>query len=763
MCPPTLGCQPMGSAQLTSKFPDQESQEQFIESTRTLLTSHKAVRATLDPPVSRQRPPNFSGTPHAFCQANPSDSLPMRLRFPIRNLLATCAIAASLASQCGLPAAESDQPKIDSEIKLTDVDLSRDPKESAGTVRFHVAAPVGIRFYVSYTIRGVRGAANTNHVWQISSDNGADVEIKFDYPMNFAGDRTIAALDSQQDQLEYRENVKGCIGSGLVTIVSAPLFTTPKDERSIKILKSDAERAAVTASGARRVLLVTRKADADEDPDTTEPRTELIVGIQPRPLPALPLVGRSAAPPPQPAPVDPIRTAHVKYRRVSLGSSDLKPLSPDEVSQIVAAADLDNKPDAASDVAAQLCSRESFPKKLPGQEFISDGAKTRENSDFAVRIFDGDWDVNYMPQPAWRQIDVWRAGKSQLFRMTLSRFRIDVPRPAVAEARRSPGQGLDIDPKTGFVRHVSHGNRQTGGFDDRRQFAPKTYDSEQVFPLVSIVTRFQDGKLASLEMTLIDEAQFNQPVDPEEFVPSAKAADHVVIHGPDRVQPPRQAIPKQDVKDLLAYLRASNLLNVDPVAELIEQDGPQLYTGSDFIILGSSEGLSDKLGREIAKIEGVQDVAPALIDAVVLSQTSATGQQPDGPSAVFLFGCPLDSPTISALNIQSGGRPLNADDKKKAIIGRDLAKRLDKKEGDEITLYDSERFQIVGIYFSRKPLENRSLIVPLTEMQRLMNRPGQVNMISITAQRPIDDKGLETLRQRLKSAHPRLDVSFVQP
>jgi len=47
---------------------------------------------------------------------------------------------------------------------------------------------------------------------------------------------------------------------------------------------------------------------------------------------------------------------------------------------------------------------------------------------------------------------------------------------------------------------------------------------------------------------------------------------------------------------------------------------------------------------------------------------------------------------------------------------RDLARRLDKKEGGELTLYGSEKFQIVGIYFSRKPLENRSLIIPLTKM-----------------------------------------------
>src|SRR5262249_26060497 len=158
-----------------------------------------------------------------------------------------------------------------------------------------------------------------------------------------------------------------------------------------------------------------------------------------------------------------IRTSHIKYRRIFLGSSDLAPFSPDEISTILAAADLDNKPEAVLEVAAKLCIRENLVKNLPSNEFFSDGVKTREDSDFAPGIFDGGGDVT--PQYGERQIVVGRAAQSQRARLPLSRFRIIVPRSVASEARRTSSEvELDIDAGTQFVRRRAYGNRVSGSY-----------------------------------------------------------------------------------------------------------------------------------------------------------------------------------------------------------------------------------------------------------------------------------------------------------
>src|SRR5262245_52268690 len=90
-------------------------------------------------------------------------------------LMAAVILAVGTGRQPDARASDNDQPKIEPEIKLTNVDLSTDPKQGTATIRFHVDEPAGTRFYVSYNHQGVRGAAGTNYIWEIARDGGADV------------------------------------------------------------------------------------------------------------------------------------------------------------------------------------------------------------------------------------------------------------------------------------------------------------------------------------------------------------------------------------------------------------------------------------------------------------------------------------------------------------------------------------------------------------------------------------------------------------
>jgi hypothetical protein len=109
----------------------------------------------------------------------------------IRRLLLACIILSG--HQASLNAAENDKTNLEPEIKVTNVDLSTDPNTGAASIRFHVAAEPGTRFYVQYDRRGQPEFAGTYFVWEIGADDGAQVEVKFDYPIGFAGDRYSAA------------------------------------------------------------------------------------------------------------------------------------------------------------------------------------------------------------------------------------------------------------------------------------------------------------------------------------------------------------------------------------------------------------------------------------------------------------------------------------------------------------------------------------------------------------------------------------------
>jgi len=106
-------------------------------------------------------------------------------------------------------------------------------------------------------------------------------------------------------------------------------------------------------------------------------------------------------------------------------------------------------------------------------------------------------------------------------------------------------------------------------------------------------------------------------------------------------------------------------------------------------------------------------------------------------------------PENGTLNIDAfviDGRPLRTSDVAAVLIGRSLANRLGLAVGDVVTLtlttvdgaYNATPLQIVGIYrFTSEQVELRSLFMPLSFAQRLLNTKGVdrliVNLGSISA------------------------------
>jgi putative ABC transport system permease protein len=161
-------------------------------------------------------------------------------------------------------------------------------------------------------------------------------------------------------------------------------------------------------------------------------------------------------------------------------------------------------------------------------------------------------------------------------------------------------------------------------------------------------------------------------------------------------------------------------------------------------------GLPEQLAEPISKIKGVKQVIGGLVDAIDFREQGLLG--------VILNGWAPDCPLFGELTFLEG-RKLTRGDEHKIIIGRVLAANLGKKVGDQIELYGSKDFEVVGVYESPIVYENGGAIVLLSELQTLNNKPNEVSGFTVTAEKPIDDQGLEDLRKRIEALQPGLKAT----
>ncbi|HEY2882628.1 MAG TPA: ABC transporter permease, partial [Pirellulales bacterium] len=87
----------------------------------------------------------------------------------------------------------------------------------------------------------------------------------------------------------------------------------------------------------------------------------------------------------------------------------------------------------------------------------------------------------------------------------------------------------------------------------------------------------------------------------------------------------------------------------------------------------STSTLSESLGKRLEKLPDVGKVAPALSYAVSFEKGSLQSRN--------VNGWPIDSFAFDALTVLPPGRYLESTDSKTCMIGKSLAKELDKKLG----------------------------------------------------------------------------------
>jgi putative ABC transport system permease protein len=103
------------------------------------------------------------------------------------------------------------------------------------------------------------------------------------------------------------------------------------------------------------------------------------------------------------------------------------------------------------------------------------------------------------------------------------------------------------------------------------------------------------------------------------------------------------------------------------------------------------------------------------------------------------------------------GRPLKPDDAAGVIIGSVLAGNIGKKAGEKIKLYEEE-FDIVGIYESYNVFESSSIIMPISVLQRLMDRKGLVNGFSLVLRKPFSQEDLQRISKQIEAMQEGLSA-----
>ena len=190
------------------------------------------------------------------------------------------------------------------------------------------------------------------------------------------------------------------------------------------------------------------------------------------------------------------------------------------------------------------------------------------------------------------------------------------------------------------------------------------------------------------------------------------------------------------------------------VAESFESSFLALYTqqGTDLVVqrrggaVQLSKGVSLKLGQQIRELPGAGQVIGGLMDMVAFESRDLF--------MVIVNGWEPDCPVLDRVKIQSGRR-LQAEDKNCVMLGRILAANLGKQAGDTVEVY-GQPFHVVGIFESFSVYENGAVFMLIDDLQRQMDRPGQVTGYVVQANPPGDPAAVAALKSRIEALDPEI-------
>jgi putative ABC transport system permease protein len=150
--------------------------------------------------------------------------------------------------------------------------------------------------------------------------------------------------------------------------------------------------------------------------------------------------------------------------------------------------------------------------------------------------------------------------------------------------------------------------------------------------------------------------------------------------------------------------------------------------GVDIVVIRGGLGqqntarIDEAIGKKITALPEVENVAPVLIDRVKFQETTVP---------VPVTGYPPSSFALERLHIlPENGHNLTANDKDGVMLGAILARNLGKKVGDKVTI-EARPFTVIGVFQGNSMVENGGAVARLIDLQKLMDRVGQVSEFQV--------------------------------
>ncbi|WP_435016249.1 ABC transporter permease [Tundrisphaera sp. TA3] len=171
--------------------------------------------------------------------------------------------------------------------------------------------------------------------------------------------------------------------------------------------------------------------------------------------------------------------------------------------------------------------------------------------------------------------------------------------------------------------------------------------------------------------------------------------------------------------------------------------------GIDLVVVraGISNQLSSNLDmglrEQIAAVPGVADVSASVMDTVAFEDKNLV--------SVLANGWEAGSRLFRGIRVLDG-KVFGPDAGRVVLLGRILRLNLGKNVGDELSIA-GEPFRVAGIFESDSLFENGGLVMPLSELQRMMGRQGQATGF-VVASTDSDTAAVADLTHRIEKAIP---------
>ena len=169
--------------------------------------------------------------------------------------------------------------------------------------------------------------------------------------------------------------------------------------------------------------------------------------------------------------------------------------------------------------------------------------------------------------------------------------------------------------------------------------------------------------------------------------------------------------------------------------ELYQQRGVDLIVHQAGRVQMTNSVLEESMDATIAKIPGVAQVYPSLLEVISLVENDIAG--------ITVQGWPTGSVPLQELKV-TVGRMFDDNDARPVLLGSRLAAALNVKPNDSIELLEGEPFVVTGIFESYNVFESGSMVTRLGDLQKLMLRENEVTMFAVIAEDE-DDATIESI------------------